>query len=85
VQYGTVWITQHGSIDDVCLKAGESFRIDRDGLTLVSSCGPTSFALVALEPPSRITRSLAARTAARFWNWWIRLHRVASRPLTGWI
>lgn len=85
VQYGAVWITQSGSADDVCLAVGESFRIDRDGLTLVAPHGPALLALVTLVPPIRITPSLAQRIAAGFWNCWIGLYRMPSRRSTGWI
>lgn len=32
---GIVWVTQHGDARDHVLRAGESFRFDRDGLALV--------------------------------------------------
>ncbi len=39
---GIIWITQAGDQRDIILHAGESFRLDRDGLAL----------LVALEGPA---------------------------------
>jgi uncharacterized protein YaiE (UPF0345 family) len=48
VMCGSVWVTQSGSTDDICLAAGESFRITRNGLTVVSSCH-SPLALVMLE------------------------------------
>jgi hypothetical protein len=84
VQRGAVWITQTGSIDDVYLDAGESFRIDRDGLTLVSTCR-APLALVRLEPSIAITPALAERMAARFRSFWAGVYRMPSRPSTGWI
>jgi hypothetical protein len=36
VAYGSVWLTQANDTDDVYIGAGESFRIGRDGLTVVS-------------------------------------------------
>ncbi len=36
---GVVWITQAGDPQDVVLAAGQSFVVDRDGLTLVSALG----------------------------------------------
>jgi hypothetical protein len=85
VQYGAVWITQSGSIDDVCLDAGESFCIDRNGLTLVSACGRAPLTLLTLEPPIRITPSVAKRSSDRLWSYWARAYRAPSRPSTGWI
>jgi hypothetical protein len=48
VMYGSVWLTQHGDTDDVCFGAGESFRIDHAGATIVSALKPS---LVTLTPP----------------------------------
>lgn len=56
VVYGSVWITQHEDTDDVFVGAGESFRIGRNGPTLVSAAKPT---LVALALPA--TRKRAPR------------------------
>jgi len=36
---GDVWLTQHGDQRDRVLHSGESFRLDRDGLTLVVPLG----------------------------------------------
>ena len=38
---GEVWITQDGDPRDVILEAGESFRFDSDGLTLVQAFRPS--------------------------------------------
>jgi ferric-dicitrate binding protein FerR (iron transport regulator) len=37
VAQGQVWITQEGDVRDLVLRAGESWRIDRDGLTLIQA------------------------------------------------
>jgi len=50
VELGSVWITQDGDTKDVFLRTGESFQIERDGLTLVSVLGDTTFAMVAIDP-----------------------------------
>jgi hypothetical protein len=55
VVYGSVWLTQHASTDDVCIGTGESFRIGRDGPTLVSATKPS---LVALTLPGAQDRAL---------------------------
>jgi len=49
VVYGSVWITQHRDPNDICLGTGESFRIDRDGATVIDALRPS---LVALTPPA---------------------------------
>jgi hypothetical protein len=49
VAYGSVWVTQHNDANDLCLGAGESFRIDHGGATVVSALKPS---LVTLTPPA---------------------------------
>jgi len=85
VQHGAVWITQSGSADDVCRTAGQSFRIARNGLTVVSAIDGAPLALVTLAPSIRIRPSLTERIATRFWSFWTGLYRLPSRPSTGWI
>lgn len=65
VQYGAAWITQSGSADDIWLEAGESFRIDRDGLTIVSAECRAPLALMRIGPPAATARPLAERVVAR--------------------
>jgi hypothetical protein len=55
VVYGSVWLTQHADTDDVCIGAGESFRIGRDDPTIVSATKPS---LVALSLPDAQDRAL---------------------------
>lgn len=55
VAYGSVWLTQHGDPNDVCLGAGESFRIGREGATIVSALKPS---LVTLTPPAARAHAL---------------------------
>jgi len=46
VERGSVWITQDGSSDDLCLHAGESFIVAHNGLTVVTACaGPAVIAI----------------------------------------
>lgn len=42
---GTVWITEEDSRKDVVLEAGNCFRIDRPGLTLVQAFADASVSL----------------------------------------
>ncbi|MEA3193781.1 MAG: hypothetical protein QOD26_2114 [Betaproteobacteria bacterium] len=43
VESGTVWITQERDTRDVMLRAGESFRFDRNGVALMSACGRIAY------------------------------------------
>ena len=40
VESGAVWITQESDTRDVMLRSGQSFQLDRGGLTLISTSGP---------------------------------------------
>ena len=46
----TVWITQDGDERDIVLTAGETFRIDRPGLTLINAFGAATIAVLPPEP-----------------------------------
>jgi hypothetical protein len=60
VEAGAVWITQEGYRDDIYLTAGDSYFLEYQGLTLISSMkGP--FALVTLLPSPRAKPTLAER------------------------
>ena len=61
VERGYVWITQSSSIADVCLDAGESFLVTRNGKTLISACGRSSSAVVTLNGPVPGTPTLGGR------------------------
>ena len=52
--WGTLWITQHGDLEDRVLGSGESFVLDRPGLSLVTALGNP--ALVVVQPGSAIAR-----------------------------
>lgn len=47
---GGVWITQEGDRRDRHVPAGGWFRIERDGLTLISALARSSITLTAPEP-----------------------------------
>jgi DUF2917 family protein len=64
VQYGTVWITQAGSIKDVFVQTGESFLIDSNGRTLISLGGSEATAALTLTPSVTMSPTLAQRAAA---------------------
>jgi hypothetical protein len=67
---GALWITQDGDTDDVVVKAGECFVLDRRGLALVSA--PGAPATVVVERATRGAPCAAQRFSAPG-----RLHRAA--------
>ena len=49
---GTLWITQEGDCEDYLVRAGESFTVERDGVTLVSAAdGPGTVLVTQPAPP----------------------------------
>lgn len=50
---GQAWITQEGDVRDLVLTTGGSYRIDRDGLTLVQALTPSRLALRAARDRDR--------------------------------
>jgi hypothetical protein len=62
VVYGSVWITQDQDPTDICLGAGETFRIDRDGATMIDALKPSLVTLTPPAPPGGVLRvSMLAR------------------------
>jgi len=82
VEHGAVWLTRANETTDVCLAAGESFRIDRDGLTVISALGCAPLALVTLVPPVPAAPTAAQRAADLFRKLWGGLCGPESRPST---
>lgn len=74
---GRIWITQHRSIDDVVLEAGESCEISRPGVALVHALAD---ALVALHAPAAPRAS--AGLAPRLRLLWDRLAAPATGALS---
>ena len=51
---GAVWITQADDPEDVVLKPGQDFVLNRPGLTLVSA--PVSRASILIRPATKVSR-----------------------------
>jgi hypothetical protein len=62
---GELWVTQEGSRKDVVLQAGQSFRIERDGATIVHAFSPSKVSLSSRRPqaPGALRRLIAALVA----------------------
>lgn len=65
---GTVWITQDEDVRDVVLEAGESFVIDRDGVTLLYALDDARICVArkAEHPAAAKSADKAARSARRW-------------------
>ncbi len=77
VEAGSVWITEERSADDVCLKAGETYCIDKPGKTLISTLR-APFALVSIEPAVPVWTGFVSR----FWSFWESLYADRACPTT---
>jgi len=80
VAYGSVWITQYKDTDDVCLGAGESFRIAREGATIMSALKPS---LVTLTPPAAQAHTLRVSMARAGTSERVELFDVNERRKSG--
>ena len=69
VEHGAVWLTQEGSNDDVYLRAGESFTVENDGKTVITTL-KSPLSLVTIEPAAAAKPAFAER----FWSWWAGLY-----------
>jgi len=67
VTRGTLWITQEGDPQDVVLRAGDSWEVERNGLMVVEAQNDTSFWVMG----RRIETSIAGRqgVVSRVWSW----------------
>jgi hypothetical protein len=50
VARGSAWITEQGSDRDVILAPGQSYRLGRKGLALISAFGREHTAVVSIQP-----------------------------------
>lgn len=68
VTRGTLWITLEDDVRDVVLAAGDTFTVDRDGLTLVEAQERSTVCVMALHAIDvrRGARPLLARRIARW-------------------
>ena len=73
VEVGAVWLTQEGDARDYYLGAGESLRLDRDGLAIAHA---TRRAVLALAAPA------PAPLGARLLRFWAGLFEPRARPTT---
>ena len=64
--FGTLWVTQEGSVRDDFLAAGESVLVASSGVTLVEAVGgaPARLTLHARKEPTHGTRLFPVRTTA---------------------
>jgi hypothetical protein len=82
VTRGTLWITQEGDPQDVVLRAGDNWTVERNGLTVVQAQDDAIFCVMGRRLESLVaTRSVSARSP------WTRMRDAAAAflatPLRG--
>ena len=63
-QSGALWLTQYGDSRDVYLGPGESFLLDRNGLTLVQALEQTTASILAPVSDAASTAAIATQAYA---------------------
>jgi len=56
VERGSVWITEHGKAGDTCLTAGQTYRVEGDGMTVATAMGRDETAVVTLVGEARLAQ-----------------------------
>jgi hypothetical protein len=69
VTRGMLWITLEDDLRDVVLAAGDSFTIDREGLTLVESQGVSTVCVLARHADEVRRQTYRPSLAARAADW----------------
>ena len=73
VTKGSLWITQHEDSRDVVLRPGDTWVIERDGLTLLEAQSDASFCVMGRHLDMVIARA-QDRRSTQHWG-----HRIADR------
>ncbi|HEU5478563.1 MAG TPA: DUF2917 domain-containing protein [Candidatus Tumulicola sp.] len=82
VMQGTLWVTQHGSAQDVVLRGGDNWVVERNGATVVEAQNDAVFC-VAGKPGAEFQRAVAgprsrARVGTALKRW---LHATRRAPV----
>jgi hypothetical protein len=76
VTRGTLWITQQDDTQDVVLRAGDNWVVERNGLTLVEAQNDATFCAIGGDFARMPVRGV---TAAAVTPWWTRVADGAAR------
>jgi len=66
VTRGTLWVTQQNHAQDIVLRVGDSWAVERDGDTVVEAQGSTTFCIVAAHGAATTRRPARAGGVSRF-------------------
>jgi hypothetical protein len=68
VTRGTVWITQEGDPQDVVLRTGDTWVVERDGLTVLEAQGDVSLCVVGRRIEALIAGRKQRSSARTVWS-----------------
>ena len=63
VTRGSLWVTQEGNAQDIVLRVGDNWAVERDGDTVIEAQGSATFCIVA--PYNAAPIGVPARTGGR--------------------
>ena len=69
VTRGTLWITQEGDPQDVVLRAGDTWVVERDGLTIVEAQGDAIFGVTGRRLETLVAGSAHGFPVKSPWSW----------------
>jgi hypothetical protein len=78
VTRGTLWVTLEDDLRDIVLSVGETFTVDRGGLTIAEAQGATTVCVLARHVTELRRRSTAAGLAGRLAAWVASIGAAAS-------
>lgn len=77
VTRGTLWITQQDDTQDIVLRAGDNWVVERNGLTLVEAQNDATFCAIGGDLATRIPARGGTAVAAPLW--WTRVAGAVAR------
>ncbi len=77
VTRGTVWITQENDTQDIVLRAGDNWVVERNGLTIVEAQNDATFCAIGGDLAARLPVERAQAAAAPLW--WTRVGDAVTR------
>jgi hypothetical protein len=80
VTRGTAWITQQNDTQDVVLRAGDTWVVEHDGLTLLEAQSAATVCIVGRRLSAPVARAAQDRGASWWRNAWSVVARVAAGP-----
>ena len=69
IMRGTVWITQEDDTQDIVLRAGDTWTVERNGLTLLEAQSDVSLCIVGRRVETLLAGRARGVPATTLWSW----------------